>query len=35
MTNQTIKFHLKNIFRKLSVDNRIATINAGRELDLI
>lgn len=35
MTDHTVKFHLKNIFRKLGVDNRIAAINAGRELDLI
>jgi len=35
VTDHTIKFHLKNIFRKLGVDKRIATINMGRELDLI
>jgi ATP/maltotriose-dependent transcriptional regulator MalT len=35
MTDQTAKFHLKNIFRKLGVDNRIAAINAARELDPI
>lgn len=35
MTDHTVKFHLKNIFRKLGVDNRIAATNAGRELDLI
>ena len=35
MTNQTIKFYLKNIFRKLGVDNRSATINAGSEPGLI
>lgn len=35
MTDHTVKFHLKNIFSKLSVDNRIAAINAGRELELI
>lgn len=35
MTDHTVKFHLKNIFKKLSVDNRIAAINTSRELDLI
>ena len=35
MTDHTVKFHLKNIFRKLGVDNRIAAINAGRELGII
>lgn len=35
MTDHTVKFHLKNIFSKLEVDNRISAINAGRELGLI
>lgn len=35
MTDHTVKFHLKNIFSKLSVENRIAAINTGRDLDLI
>lgn len=35
MTDHTVKFHLKNIFAKLHVDNRISAINAGRNLDLI
>ncbi|RSU68614.1 hypothetical protein BRX37_24770 [Sphingomonas sp. S-NIH.Pt3_0716] len=35
MTDHTVKFHLKNIFAKLGVDNRISAINAARDMQLI
>ena len=35
MTENTVKFHLKNIFKKLEVDNRIRAVSAGQEIGLI
>ena len=35
MTENTVKFHMKNIFKKLDVDNRIRAVSAGQEMGLI
>ena len=35
MTENTVKFHMKNIFKKLDVDNRVRAISTGQELGLI
>ena len=35
MTENTVKFHLKNIFTKLDVNKRILAVSAGRNLRLI
>ena len=35
MTENTVKFHMKNIFKKLDVDNRVRAVSTGRELGLI
>ena len=35
MTDNTVKFHLKNIFQKLQVKNRVAAINAARRADIL
>jgi LuxR family transcriptional regulator, maltose regulon positive regulatory protein len=35
MTENTVKFHLKNIFQKLGIRNRAQAINAAREQGLI
>ncbi|WP_133469838.1 LuxR C-terminal-related transcriptional regulator [Paraglaciecola marina] len=35
MTNNTVKFHLKNIFLKFDVDKRISAVNRARSLGLI
>ena len=35
MTENTVKFHMKNIFKKLDVDNRIRAVSTGQEMGLI
>jgi DNA-binding NarL/FixJ family response regulator len=35
VTEQTVKFHLANTYRKLGVSNRTAAANAGRKLNLL
>ena len=35
MTENTVKFHLKNVFQKLGVQHRAAAIRAGRERGLL
>ena len=35
MTENTVKFHMKNIFKKLDVDNRVRAVATGQELGLI
>ena len=35
MTENTVKFHLKNIFTKLDVNKRMLAVAAGRNLRLI
>lgn len=35
MTENTVKFHLKNIFIKLNVTNRVMAVSVGRHLGLI
>ena len=35
MTENTVKFHLKNIFTKLDVNKRMLAVSTGRSLRLI
>lgn len=35
MTENTVKFHLKNVFSKLKVSRRVQAVTTARELDLI
>ena len=35
VSENTVKFHLKNIYAKLAVDNRLRAIAAARERGLI
>jgi LuxR family maltose regulon positive regulatory protein len=35
VSENTIKFHLKNIYAKLCVANRLQAINAARQLGLV
>ncbi|WP_353408437.1 LuxR C-terminal-related transcriptional regulator [Pseudoteredinibacter isoporae] len=35
MTENTVKFHLKKIYKKLGVDKRIAAVNEARRLELL